>query len=121
MAFLIDDIAIKIDFEQWVNDTTAFVVATVVDIECTQSDNMRRLIYSTGNDLIGSCCIYTCNGDATVIEWNDVIAISVMHSSGLFGDGSEIHRCSPVIHGDNGMPHADSKTASKSETEIGPR
>jgi hypothetical protein len=41
MAILIVEIAFDLDFEQRVTDTPAFIVATAVDIEYTQSDNMR--------------------------------------------------------------------------------
>jgi hypothetical protein len=120
MAILIVEIAFDLDFEQRVTDTPAFIVATAVDIEYTQSDNMRCLVYFKGNALFGFCCIYVCTGNATAIEWNDIIAISMMHISGLFGDNSEIHQYSPVLHGDSGMLRAELKTALESESESEP-
>ena len=120
MAILIVEIAFDLDFEQRVTDTPTFIVATAVDIEYTQSDNMQCLVYSMGNTLFGLCCIYVCTGNATAIEWNDIIAISMMHISGLFGDNSEIHQYSPVLHGDSGMLRAELKTALESESESEP-
>ena len=78
------------DFEQRDNSTLALIIVALMVIEVLLSDKLERLGCFKGHDLSNLC--YKFADSATTLKWGDVITFSIMHNSGLFCDGSDVHQ-----------------------------